>query len=71
MLVAIIALVFFRISVVLQAKQADYFADVGSELELIYQEVWYEPNRHLNGSSTAYERPDGKGDRSLKISSIS
>ncbi|HEY9823867.1 MAG TPA: MotA/TolQ/ExbB proton channel family protein [Stenomitos sp.] len=43
MIVAIIALIFFRISVFLQTKQADYFAEVGSELELIYQEIWYDP----------------------------
>lgn len=71
MLVAIIALVFFRISVVLQAKQADYFAEVGSELELIYQEVWYEPNRNLQWSSASYDRQDGQGDRSRTISSLS
>jgi biopolymer transport protein ExbB len=43
MVVAIIALAFFRIFVSLQAQQVDYFAEVGSELELIYREIWYEP----------------------------
>jgi biopolymer transport protein ExbB len=42
MIVAIIALFFFRISVTLQAQQMDYFAKVGSELELIYRHVWCE-----------------------------
>lgn len=44
MLVAIIALVFFRIFVTLQARQVDYFSEVGTELELIYRQVWYEPS---------------------------
>lgn len=44
MLIAIIALVFFRIFVTLQARQVDYFSEVGSELELIYRQVWYEPS---------------------------
>lgn len=43
MIVAIIALVFFRILVTLQAQQTDYFSEVGSELELIYRQCWYEP----------------------------
>ncbi len=42
MLVAIIALFFFRISVTLQGQQMDYFSKVGSELELIYRHVWCE-----------------------------
>lgn len=44
MVVAIIALAFFRIFVTLQSQQVDYFAEVGSELELIYRQVWYEPS---------------------------
>lgn len=43
MIVAIIALSFFRIFVTLQAQQVDFFAKVGTELELIYRQVWYEP----------------------------
>jgi biopolymer transport protein ExbB len=43
MIVAIIALAIFRICVTLQAAQIDYFADVGTELELIYRQLWYEP----------------------------
>lgn len=44
MIVAIVALGIFRLCVSLQAKQVDYFADVGSELELIYRQ-WYERKR--------------------------
>jgi biopolymer transport protein ExbB len=44
MVVAIIALVIFRIMVSLQARQIDYFSAVGSELELIYRQTWYEPS---------------------------
>lgn len=44
MIVAIVALAIFRMCVALQAKQVDYFADVGSELELIYRQ-WYEGKR--------------------------
>ena len=44
MVVAIVALVFFRIFVTLQSQQVDYFSEVGSELELIYRQVWYEPS---------------------------
>jgi biopolymer transport protein ExbB len=43
MLVAIVSLVIFRILVTLQSNQMDYFAEVGSELELIYRQEWYEP----------------------------
>jgi biopolymer transport protein ExbB len=43
MIVAIIALSIFRICVTLQSSQIDYFADVGTELELIYRQLWYEP----------------------------
>lgn len=44
MIVAIIALAFFRIFVTLQSQQVDYFSEIGSELELIYREIWYEPS---------------------------
>ena len=43
MVVAIMALLVFRVFVTLQAQQMDYFGRVGSELELIYRQVWYEP----------------------------
>ncbi|MBD2089870.1 MotA/TolQ/ExbB proton channel family protein [Microcoleus sp. FACHB-1515] len=53
MIVAIVALAIFRVLVSLQANQIDYFAEVGSELELIYRQVWYEPlmpDRPPNGT---------------------
>jgi biopolymer transport protein ExbB len=40
MTVAIVALVIFRTSVSLQGQQVDYFAEVGSALELIYRQQW-------------------------------
>lgn len=43
MIVAIIALLVFRTLVTFQSRQMDYFAEVGSELELIYRQIWYEP----------------------------
>lgn len=56
MLVAIIALVFFRIFVALQSHQIDYFSEVGSELELIYRQVWYEPNASDHPSELSASR---------------
>lgn len=44
MIIAIVALAIFRLCVTLQAKQMDYFAEIGSELELIYRQVWYKRN---------------------------
>jgi biopolymer transport protein ExbB len=43
MVVAIMALLVFRILVTLQSQQIDYFSDAGNELELIYRQYWYEP----------------------------
>ncbi|WP_346290534.1 MotA/TolQ/ExbB proton channel family protein [Sphaerothrix gracilis] len=43
MVVAILALLIFRLLVSLQAQQIDYFSDAGNELELIYRQYWYEP----------------------------
>jgi biopolymer transport protein ExbB len=37
----------FRVFVTLQAQQIDYFAEVGSELELIYRQIWYEPGQAI------------------------
>lgn len=45
MIVAIVALLVFRVLVTLQSQQMDYFAEVGSELELIYRQMWYEPEK--------------------------
>lgn len=55
MFVAIMALSIFRVFVTLQSNQMDYFAEVGSELELIYRQVWYEPLTHRD-RPTAIER---------------
>ncbi len=46
MVVAIVSLTIFRVMVTLQSRQIDYFASVGSDLELIYREIWYEPMFH-------------------------
>lgn len=43
MVVAIVALLVFRVMVSLQAQQIDYFSDAGNELELVYRQYWYEP----------------------------
>ena len=43
MIVAIMALLVFRVLVTLQSRQMDYFSEVGNELELIYRQLWYEP----------------------------
>jgi len=43
--VAIMALIVYRISVSLQRQQIDYFSRVGSELELIYRQIWYDPRQ--------------------------
>ena len=42
MMIAIVALLIFRVLVSLQTQQMDYFSAVGNELELIYRQ-WYEP----------------------------
>jgi biopolymer transport protein ExbB len=44
MIVAIMALLVYRVMVTLQARQVDYFSEVGAELELIYRQIWYEPS---------------------------
>jgi biopolymer transport protein ExbB len=49
MIVAILALAIFRTLVTLQANQVEYFSEVGSELELIYRQVWYEPLLYQDG----------------------
>ena len=55
MVVAILALLVFRVMVTLQAQQMDYFSEAGNELELIYRQYWYEP---------ALAAMDGRTDRS-------
>lgn len=52
MIVAILALLVFRVLVALQAQQVEYFSEVGSELELIYRQVWYEPSGDKNEQDT-------------------
>lgn len=47
MIVAILALSIFQVMVTLQAQQMDYFSEVGTDLELIYRQIWYEPNNRL------------------------
>ncbi|MGF1458440.1 MAG: MotA/TolQ/ExbB proton channel family protein [Leptolyngbyaceae cyanobacterium] len=43
MVVAIMALLVFRVMVTFQGQQIDYFSEAGNELELIYRQCWYEP----------------------------
>ncbi len=62
MVVAIFALVVFRAVVMLQGRQLDYFTEVGSRLELIYRQMWYEPSHDLQqspsrGSHRDLDRP--------------
>ena len=52
MVVAILSLVIFRVMVTLQSRQVDYFGRVGTELELLYREIWYEPTFHTNTHQT-------------------
>ncbi|MEM7772220.1 MAG: MotA/TolQ/ExbB proton channel family protein [Cyanobacteria bacterium P01_A01_bin.37] len=53
MVVAILALIFFRIFLTLQSQQVDYFSEVGSELELIYRQHWNQPN-YIDGKAEGY-----------------
>jgi biopolymer transport protein ExbB len=56
MVVAILALLVYRIFVTLQSQQMDYFADAGSELELVYRQIWYEPI-YSPGNPSPRDRP--------------
>jgi biopolymer transport protein ExbB len=62
MVVAILALLIFRVLVTLQAQQVDYFSDAGNELELIYRQYWYEPTI-LTNDPTHRGEYIGSGDR--------
>ncbi|MBD1916330.1 MULTISPECIES: MotA/TolQ/ExbB proton channel family protein [Cyanophyceae] len=62
MVVAILALLIFRVLVTLQAQQVDYFSDAGNELELIYRQYWYEPTALANDPAHRGEFI-GSGDR--------
>jgi biopolymer transport protein ExbB len=57
MLVAIVALVFYRIFLSLQTQQIDYFTNVGNQLELIYRHIWLEGQGQLR-------RPEGRSSES-------
>jgi biopolymer transport protein ExbB len=60
MVVAIMALLVFRMLVSLQSQQMDYFTKVGTQLELIYRQCWYEPaQRKLTSSSYFQEQGNG------------
>lgn len=54
MVVAILALVFFRLFLTLQVRQVDYFSEAGSELELIYRQRWYEPGQSDGRPAESY-----------------
>lgn len=53
MVVAIMALLVFRVMVTLQSQQIDYFSDAGNELELVYRQYWYEPMTATDPSQRA------------------
>jgi biopolymer transport protein ExbB len=65
MIVAILALTIFRILVTLQATQMDYFSEVGSELELIYRQIWYEPAELYDETYLPSNRREGPGLRDM------
>jgi biopolymer transport protein ExbB len=70
MVVAILALLVFRIMVSLQGQQMDYFSEAGNELELIYRQYWYEPALMADRSSPPFtssqtRSPSGRS-RSLR-----
>lgn len=57
MIVAIIALVIFRICVTLRARQVEYFSKIGGKLELIYRHLWYEPSQESDRPLTEDKPP--------------
>jgi len=61
MIVAIMALLIFRIMVTLQSRQMDYFSEVGNELELIYRQVWYEPTLYAEDNNEYAFKSDSAG----------
>ena len=56
MSVAILALVFLRIFIIVRSHQINYFSQVGCELELIYLQFWHE-------SSTAHASIEGVSEK--------
>ena len=69
MIVAIIALLIYRAMLTLQSHQIDYFSEAGSELELIYRQVWYEPN--LRGQNGHSDYTDSASESYLPLSTAS
>lgn len=61
MVVAILALLVFRVLVSLQSQQIDYFSEVGNELELIYRQYWHEPAPPLPDPGDRLRTPDRVG----------
>jgi biopolymer transport protein ExbB len=57
MIIAMIALAIFRVMVTFQSNQMDYFTKVGTDLELIYRQFWYEPMFHNNDEQDGEEPP--------------
>ncbi|NEQ97599.1 MAG: MotA/TolQ/ExbB proton channel family protein [Cyanothece sp. SIO2G6] len=70
MVVAILALAVFRIFVSLQSRQMDYFSEVGSELELIYRQTWYQPET-TQPETTQADNLLGPGKKVNQVSSAS
>ncbi|MBD2018857.1 MotA/TolQ/ExbB proton channel family protein [Leptolyngbya sp. FACHB-36] len=60
MIVAILALCILRVFMRLQRQQMDYFASVGSRLELVYRQFWYEPVFHANRADGSSESVNAK-----------
>lgn len=78
MVVAILTLAFFRIFVSLQSQQIDYFSEVGSELELIYRQIWHEPSlsepqssANSHSSSIKTQQQVGEEEWSIEIKKLS
>ncbi|MFZ9738231.1 MAG: MotA/TolQ/ExbB proton channel family protein [Prochlorotrichaceae cyanobacterium] len=55
MMVAILALIVFRVLVVLQSRQMDYFLEVGSQLELLYRQYWRQNHLSQNGGDQEHQ----------------
>jgi biopolymer transport protein ExbB len=63
MVVAIVALLIFRICVILRARQVDYFSKIGGRFELIYRRLWYEPGQLTNGHQASSSEHQTTGRR--------
>ncbi|NET09564.1 MAG: MotA/TolQ/ExbB proton channel family protein [Merismopedia sp. SIO2A8] len=62
MVVAILSLVIYRVLVTLQARQMDYFSEVGTELELVYRQFWHEANPDESNGKGEEEPSHGYSD---------